>query len=229
MLLPQSRGIGHGVERQAHRPCGAGGDGEQQVARARRSSADEEDRRTAEVGQREAAVRGAFPQGARRNVDAPQDLPGARTFWWSPVTKSRASTVRVDPSGAHSSYVASSATVSVIIGPAGSDMQMLPPTVAEFQTLNEDRNASQLFAKRVPAVQSPGGAKAYRSRIVHVAPISRPVAARDEGIPAQRRQVDQAAQARLLHGEQPRTAREPRIAVAPVRAGPIGAVAGRLR
>ncbi len=33
--------------------------------------------------------------------------------------------------GAHSVYVASSATVMVIIGPAGSDMQMLPPTVAD--------------------------------------------------------------------------------------------------
>ena len=36
--------------------------------------------------------------------------------------------MRADPSGAHSSYLASSATVSVIIGPAGKDMQILPPT-----------------------------------------------------------------------------------------------------
>ena len=32
----------------------------------------------------------------------------------------------------------------VIIGPAGSDMQMLPPTVAVFHTLNDARKASQL-------------------------------------------------------------------------------------
>jgi hypothetical protein len=28
--------------------------------------------------------------------------PGARTFWWLPVTKSAAFTVRSEPSGAHS-------------------------------------------------------------------------------------------------------------------------------
>ena len=70
--------------------------------------------------------------------------PGARMFSWLPVTKSAASTVRSEPSAAHSVYVASSATVIVIIGPAGSDMQMLPPTVAEFHTLNDARKASQL-------------------------------------------------------------------------------------
>jgi len=39
----------------------------------------------------------------------------------------------------------------VIIGPAGSDMQMLPPTVAEFHTLNDARNASQLVRNKLPA------------------------------------------------------------------------------
>ena len=32
---------------------------------------------------------------------------------------------------------------SVIIGPAGSDMQILPPTVAAFQILNEARKARE--------------------------------------------------------------------------------------
>ena len=39
----------------------------------------------------------------------------------------------------------------VIIGPAGSDMQMLPPAVAEFHTLNDARNASQLVRNKLPA------------------------------------------------------------------------------
>lgn len=100
---------------------------------------------------------GAFPQGVRGNVDAPQDFSGARRFSLSPVTKERASTVRADPSAAQSSYRASSATVSVIMGPAGRDIQILPPTVAALQTLNEDRNASQLLVKSGAAIHSVGG------------------------------------------------------------------------
>ncbi|MDP4501621.1 hypothetical protein [Nonomuraea turcica] len=76
-------------------------------------------------------------------------------------------------------------------------MQILPPTVAAFQTLNEDKNASQLFAKRVPiiwqrnGIQVADGARRadFEARV-----------ARDEGIPTQRCQIDQAAQARLLRG-----------------------------
>ena len=45
----------------------------------------------------------------------------------------------------------------VIIGPAGNDMHMLPPTVAEFHTLNDARKASQLVLSSDPARQSPGG------------------------------------------------------------------------
>src|SRR4051812_34837009 len=62
----------------------------------------------------------------------------------------------------------------VIIGPAGSDMQTLPPTVAEFQTLNDARNASQLIRNSGAATQSAGASNAYRSRMVHMAPISKP-------------------------------------------------------
>ena len=38
---------------------------------------------------------------------------------------------------------ASRAFASVTIGPAGSDMQILPPTVAAFQILNEARKARE--------------------------------------------------------------------------------------
>src|SRR5829696_9208018 len=95
--------------------------------------------------------------------------PGNIMFWWSPITKSAAPTARSEPSVAHSVYVASNATVIVIIGPAGSDMQMLPPTVAEFHTLNEARKASQHVASRAPQSQLLGGGKEYRSPIVHIA------------------------------------------------------------
>src|ERR1700709_2191413 len=62
----------------------------------------------------------------------------------------------------------------VIIGPAGSAMQMFPPTVAEFHTLKDARKASQLIGSSDAAVQSAGAVSAYRSRMVHIAPISRP-------------------------------------------------------
>ena len=50
----------------------------------------------------------------------------------------------------------SSAAVSEIIGPAGSDMQMFPPTVASFQILNEARNDRQHWRNSGAAVQSGG-------------------------------------------------------------------------
>src|SRR5436305_12919996 len=69
--------------------------------------------------------------------------PSPRTFSLLPVVKSTASIVWRDPSGAQIEYVPSSATDNEIIGPAGSDMQMFPPTVAACQILNDDRNESQ--------------------------------------------------------------------------------------
>src|SRR5436305_3846100 len=53
----------------------------------------------------------------------------------------------------------SSAEVSEIIGPAGNDMQRLPPTVAVFQILNEARKARQHSPISGAASQSGGQAK----------------------------------------------------------------------
>ena len=64
--------------------------------------------------------------------------------------------MRSDPSGDRNVYDASRATVMVIIGPAGRDMQMFPPTVAAFHTLKEARNASQLVVNSGAAGQSAG-------------------------------------------------------------------------
>ena len=68
----------------------------------------------------------------------------------------------------------SSAAVSEIIGPAGSDMQMLPPTVAVFQILNEARKARQHWSISGAAIHSGGQASASSCATVQVAAISSP-------------------------------------------------------
>src|ERR1700742_1540466 len=52
----------------------------------------------------------------------------------------------------------SSAAVSAIIGPAGSDMHRLPPTVAVFQILKEARKARQHWLIKGEAIHSGGQA-----------------------------------------------------------------------
>src|SRR5260370_18795466 len=69
--------------------------------------------------------------------------PGRILLRWLPVTKSSTATRRSPPSGAITVQIPSSATASEIIGPAGNDIQMLPPTVAVFQILNEERKEPQ--------------------------------------------------------------------------------------
>src|ERR1700752_2149645 len=70
----------------------------------------------------------------------------------------------------------SSADVSEIIGPAGSDMQILPPTVAVFQILNEARNARQHWLIRGAAIQSGGQDIASSWASEQVAAIESPLA-----------------------------------------------------
>ena len=60
--------------------------------------------------------------------------------------------------------------------PAGNDMQMLPPTVAAFQTLNDARSDSQHILNRGAAFHSGGALKRVSSASVQVAAISRPSA-----------------------------------------------------
>src|SRR5579872_3951643 len=69
--------------------------------------------------------------------------PGLSTFVLLPVTKSETATFRSSPFNCHIVQTPSSAEVSEIIGPAGSDKQRLPPTVAVFQILNDARKARQ--------------------------------------------------------------------------------------
>ena len=95
----------------------------------------------------------------------------------------------------------------VIIGPAGRDMQMLPPTVAVFHTLNDARKASQLVVNSGAARQSSGAVERVEvADRAHRADLEARVGG-DQPVPAERHQVDEAAQVRLLVGEQPGAAR----------------------
>src|SRR5215207_3084435 len=75
----------------------------------------------------------------------------------------------------------SRATVSEIIGPAGKDMQMLPPTVAVFQTLNDARNAWQHWRISGAAVHSGGASRASNCAIVQVGDIWSPCSSTTSG------------------------------------------------
>src|SRR5438874_12916818 len=103
--------------------------------------------------------------------------PGRRTLRLSPVTKSTTDTERGSPSRGQSVQIPSSAAVREIIGPAGSDMQMFPPTVASFQILNEARKERQHSRRSGAANHSAGAFSTNRSSstTLHVAAISNPL------------------------------------------------------
>ena len=61
----------------------------------------------------------------------------------APVTNSVTGSGYSLPSARHTVTVPSSAAASEIIAPAGNDRQMLPPTVAVRQILNEASSAVQ--------------------------------------------------------------------------------------
>ena len=110
----------------------------------------------------------------------------------------------------------SSAEVSEIIGPAGSDMQMLPPTVAVFQILKEARNARQHWLISGEAIHSGGQASASSCATVQVAAISKvrsPLTV-SAGHFRSVRSISRR-QMGLRFREQPGPAREPSIACRP--------------
>src|ERR1700756_5614089 len=81
--------------------------------------------------------------------------------------------VRSPPRAGQIVHTPSSAEVSEIIGPAGSDKQMLPPTVAVFQILNEARKARQHWLIRGAAIQSGGQENPSSCATVQVAAMVR--------------------------------------------------------
>src|SRR6186713_1442967 len=87
--------------------------------------------------------------------------PGASTLRLLAVTKSSTRTVLGAPCRGHSVHTPSSPAVSEIIGPAGSDMQILPPTVDAFQILNPARKLSQQCRNSEAACQSAGAVNLY--------------------------------------------------------------------
>src|SRR5205814_8990064 len=82
--------------------------------------------------------------------------PGARTLAWLPVTNSTIGTSRGFPLRGQSVQTPSNAVVREIIGPAGSDMQIFPPTVASFQILKDARKERQQLRKSGAAIQCDG-------------------------------------------------------------------------
>lgn len=147
--------------------------------------------------------------------------PGASAFAPSPVTRSATASRRWVPSGRAIAATPSSAAVYEVIGPAGSDRQMLPPTVATFWTLNEPSSASQHCRARCAPGARDGCAGRQRasSASVQVAAMRRPSSVSVSAWPAEGVQVKQAPQPRLGLGEQPGAAAEPRVSVAPTRSG----------
>src|SRR3981189_3360832 len=117
-------------------------------------------------------------RNAERRFKAPSGIsicrnrsPGASTLRWSPVTNSATGIFRFFPPAGQMVKTPSSAAVSEIIGPAGSDMQMLPPTVAVFQILKEARNARQHWLIKGEAIHSGGQESASSCAPVQVADI----------------------------------------------------------
>ena len=125
------------------------------------------------------------------------------------------------PSGRAIAATPSSAAVSEVIGPAGSDRQMFPPTVATFWTLNEPSSASQHCRASSAAGARDGRAGRQRASCasVQVAAMLQAVVGLRQRRPAEGVQVKQAPQSRLGLGEQPGAAAEPGVAVAPGRGG----------
>src|SRR4051812_21668454 len=99
--------------------------------------------------------------------------PGASRLRWLPVTKSTTGIICSPPPAFQMVQTPSSAAVSEIIGPAGSDMQRLPPTVAVFQILNEARKARQHWLISGAANQSGGQRNPSSCATVQVAAMLR--------------------------------------------------------
>ena len=94
--------------------------------------------------------------------------PGARTVLHVPCDEVGHGTVRLPPSGPRMVATPSSPAQSEVMGPAGSAVQMLPPTVDMFQTLKEATNESQQGRIKVqagPVTAGRSGGSRGRQRI----------------------------------------------------------------
>ena len=130
-------------------------------------------------------------------------------------TKSTTVTSRGSPLRGHSVQTPSSAAVSEIIAPAGSDMQTLPPMVAAFQILNDIRNEFMHFRNSGTARHPGGPSKSCSSTTRQVAAMSRPASVAVSGAQPRSVEIDQRVDGHLWLGEQPGTPGQPRIAFTP--------------
>ena len=152
-----------------------GGDRQGEAARRRTEAADQQRGRSGR-----AAIERNLAEGVRRVSAAPADPD--RTQQLARLQHGlRCGPMHEvdDPRGARSHRRRSRScrhrrapSASEIIGPAGNAMQMLPPTVAMFQILNEARSARQHEVMRVAAGQSDCEAKSNSAAMVQVAAIS---------------------------------------------------------
>ena len=109
----------------------------------------------------------------------------------------------------------SSAAVNAIIGPAGNDMQRLPPTVAVFQILNEARKARQHWLISGEAIHSGGQGQRIELRDRAGGRDGQAGLADGQRRPFEIGEIDQPRQMGLRFREQPGPAREPGIACRP--------------
>ena len=95
-------------------------------------------------------------------------------------------------------------------------MQTLPPTVAVFQILNDDKNARQHSPINGAAIQSVRCGEGHQPGYFASGGNLEASIADGQRRPAEAVQIDQAAQMRLRLGEQPRAPGQPCVAVAPI-------------
>ena len=101
--------------------------------------------------------------------------------------------------------------MSEIIGPAGSDMQMFPPTVASFQILNEERNDRQHWRNSGAAVQSGGASVDELIELHHLArggDLQAVLRSVERG-PVERLEIDERVDVDLGFRKQPGTSGKP--------------------
>ena len=215
-------GVGHGIERQAHGMCGARGDGQKQVVGIRTLSRDHEYRRPAHVGQAEPAVRVPLPQCAGRNVDLPKEfarfedvrvVSGDEIDCGDGAFGARCRLQRVGGlechgHGDHRPRGQGHADVAAHSG----RVPHLERRQEGLAAGGEQRRGSPV-GRRGKCIQVPDGA--------HRADLE-PDVTGHQRVPAERHQVDESAQVRLLVGEQPGSARQPGVALAPVAARRLG-------
>ena len=148
---------------------------------------------------------------------ARRSSPGRSALRCGAKTKSVTATRRSFPSGVQMMQTPSSAAVSEIIGPAGSAMQRLPPTVAAFQILNDARNERQHLIDERRGDPVGGKRRSVEFGDLAGRGYAQALFAHLQRAPAEIGDVDEPGDFQLRLGEQPSPTRKPGIAGVPRR------------